>query len=215
MRLISKDEGDIGLNSPSVQFGARVTQVVSCRVAPKAAPGSTEHMDEAQVDTVKLFADGLTLVYHEARHVRFLIKAGHVSATGWEHVVSMPRDRVKAWRELQSVRQGARCSSTAREAARLFEERLGHTLEDLQLLYENPNWKDADAIGGHAWRRVTALVSALGDAIDQKDSTEIGRSCDGLLQARHNNGVLREKIRELDRTVGVTTDGWWHKAHED
>ncbi len=34
--LISRGEGDIGLNSPSVQFGARVTQMVSVGLQLKA-----------------------------------------------------------------------------------------------------------------------------------------------------------------------------------
>ncbi len=46
---------------------------------------------------------------------------------------------------------------------------------------------------------VTALVSALREAIDQQDRTAIGRAYSDLLKAKHNKGLVRAKILELIR----------------
>lgn len=170
---------------------------------------SKDGLKQVQIEPLKLFADGLTLVYHEARHVRFLIKHGHLSPTGWENLLSLPKNRVDAWNQLQSVRQAARSRSSAREATEVFQNRLGQSLEDLERLYANPNWKHARAVGRHAWRSVTAIVSSLGDAIARSDKLDIATGCASLLAASHNNGPLRQKILGLDRAVGATTDRWW------
>ncbi len=159
---------------------------------------------------MKLLTDGLSLLYHEGRHVRFLIKGGYLPPTGWEKLVSLPRNRVDAWKELQSVRQAARSRSSAREAVEIFQKRFGRSVEDLDTLYGNPNWKDAKAVGGHAWRCVTAVVCNLRAAIEHSDQREIRRGSASLLAARHNTGPLQCKIVELDQAVGSTTDPWWH-----
>ncbi len=168
-------------------------------------------MDRLHVDSLKLFVDGLTLVYHEARNVRFLIKDG-LPAVGWENLISLPRNRVEAWKELQSVRQAARSRSSARKAVEVFQERFRSSLNELELLYRNPKWKHASAYGGHAWRGVTAVVFTLGQAIDRSDQAAIDEACASLLTARHNNGTLRRKILELDHAVDATTDPWWQDA---
>jgi hypothetical protein len=147
--------------------------------------------------------------------VRFLIKAGHLATAGWEKLVSLPKNRVQAWRELQSVRQDARAKATAREAARVFEQRFGRSIEDLEKLYAYPHWKHAAAVGGHAWRGVTAVVLALGHAIDAGDPGAAAEQCATLLQAHHNNGPLRRKIIGLDDVVSVVTDAWWRQQHAD
>jgi hypothetical protein len=143
-------------------------------------------MTGPSVHPVTIFADGLALIYHEARRVRFLIKAGHLETAGWEKLVSLPKNRVPAWRELQSVRQRARTKVTAHEVARVFEQRFGRSIEDLEKLYAHPHWKHAAAVGGYAWRGVTAVVLALGHAIDAGDSAAAAAQRTALLQAHHN-----------------------------
>src|SRR2546426_3598538 len=85
-------------------------------------------MTESQVEPINLFSDVLTLVYHEARHVRFLIEAGYIMPEGWDRIVSLPRNRIEGWRTLQPVRQASRRKSTAFEVTRLFEKRFGQSL---------------------------------------------------------------------------------------
>src|SRR3989442_15115044 len=61
-----------------------------------------KRMQEAKADLMELLADGLALVYHEARNVRFLIRASVIPATGWEKLVALPTNRVDAWKKIQS-----------------------------------------------------------------------------------------------------------------
>ena len=167
-------------------------------------------MSEADRKPLNLFADGLALVYHEARNVRHLFQKSDIPSAEWARLVSsLPKNRIDAWKQLQTVRQAARSSATAHDAARLFASRLGKSLNDLEVLYQDPNWKHAKAWGGHAWRDVTAIVANLGQAIDQCNLGRITAACAELLQAHHNNGPIRQKIVELDSAVGVTTDVWW------
>jgi hypothetical protein len=55
---------------------------------------------ETESSAVSLLADGLALVYHEGRHVRHLVRAGRVDPGGWEVLLSLPTNRVDAWREV-------------------------------------------------------------------------------------------------------------------
>lgn len=166
---------------------------------------------EGSAGVISLLSDGLALVYHEARHVRFLIRARHRPGAGWEQLVSLPRNRVEAWRAIWPVRESAARRPHAGDAARLFEERFGRSLEDLQVLYADPHWKHATAVGGHAWRDVASSVIALRDAIDQAPPGVVDPACARLLGARHNNGLVRDKIVELDHAVGIATNSWWRE----
>jgi protein-tyrosine-phosphatase len=168
-------------------------------------------MQLSVTEEVKLLADGLALVYHEARHVRHLVKPGHLSSTGWERLSSLPRNRVEAWQAIQAVREAAAKAQAAGEATGCFEHQFARNLADLDGLYANDHWKDAKTVGGHAWRRVTAAVAALRDAIECGDVSEITSAAHSLVRARHNNGAVRDKIVELDAAVGVQTGSWWHQ----
>jgi len=156
-----------------------------------------------------LLVDGLTLVYHEARHVRFLIEKGYLPSEGWEQLVSLPRNRVEAWRQLQPIRKAALGASTTAHAAALFERKLRRSVEQLANLYDNSHWKHAAAVGGHAWRGVTARVLELGQAIETQDAALVIRACDALVGARHNNGLIRDKLLDLDQAISVVSDGSW------
>jgi hypothetical protein len=159
-----------------------------------------------------LFADGLTLVYHEARHVRFLIRDAHIAGPEWDNLVRLPKNRIAAWKGLQSLRQVTAGKSNALQASEIFRNHFRRDLHDLERLYANPHWKHAGGVGGHAWRKVTDLVSRLGEAIDHCDPSEIEAACAQLLQASHNNGRLCEKIIDLDGAIGIVTDESWHAA---
>ena len=162
------------------------------------------------MDAVKLLADGLALVYHEARHVRHLVKAGHLSATGWERLLRLPTNRVEVWQAVQAVRADAARRQIAAEATGCFERRFAKSLADLENLYANDHSRHARAVGGHAWRRVTAAVVVLRDAIEHDDGKEIASAAHALVRVRHNNGNVRDKITGLDAEVGTQTGLWWH-----
>jgi hypothetical protein len=171
---------------------------------------------DSQLEPIKLLADGLSLVYHEARNVRHLIEKGYILPAEWQRLLSsLSKDRINAWRQLQSVRHAARQCSTAHDATAVFIKRFGKNLSDLDILYQNPNWKHAKAWGGHAWRHVTSFVVNLARAIERGEVTAIMDACTNLLRAQHNNnGPLREKIVELDAVIGVSTDAWWLQPEE-
>lgn len=120
----------------------------------------TEQEREGNAEPIILLADGLAPMYHEARHVRFLISAGHLPGAGWEQLVSLPKNRVEAWRVIRPVRESAASQPRAPDAARLLAVRFRKTPEDLHLLYADPHWKHASAVGGHAWRDVASSVIA-------------------------------------------------------
>ncbi len=160
-------------------------------------------------DAVHLLADGLALVYHEARHVRRLVRAGHLSGNGWERLRALPANRVEAWQAVPAVREDAAKRQTAVEAVGCFERRFAKNLAELEGLYANDYWRHARAIGGHAWRRVTAAVGVLRDAIENGDGKGIASAAHALVRARHNNGNLRDKVTGLDAEVGTQTGLWW------
>ncbi len=80
------------------------------------------------------------------------------------------------------------------------------------MLYAEPHWKHANAVGGHAWRDVVSSVIALRDAIDQGQASMIDTACDRLLTARHNNGLVRDKIVELNNAIGAATSRRWNES---
>lgn len=170
---------------------------------------SSVHAEE-DTRSAGLLADGLALVYHEGRNVRHLVRAGHVDSRGWEVLLSLPTNRVEAWRAILGLRLKASAApNRGNRAARVFEQHFRKTLEDLEALYENEHWKHAAAVGGHAWRVVTSAVLRLRDALVSEDRLRVGEAANSLVAARHNNGYVRHKIRELDRAVGHQTGTWW------
>lgn len=206
----------------AVLAAGRAAQLVAIRHTERAsgrALGLTAGMRKdrqtivglSRTDAMKLLADGLALVYHEARHVRHLVKAGHLSPAGWERLLSLPTNRVEAWRAVQTARKGAAGAPTASKAAGQFEQRFAKSLANLQDLYANEHWKHAATVGGHAWRGVTASVGALRAAIEGGDVSEIEGAAQSVLTARHNNGRLRDKIGGLDAAVGIQTGQWWQQ----
>jgi hypothetical protein len=145
------------------------------------------------------FVSYLCLVYHEARNVRWLIKAGHRESSRYRLLVdSLPADRIQAWSLLQSLRQTAVQTESARTASGVFEQRFGVSLEELVDLYEDQHWKHAPLYGGSAWAPVTRAVIDLQQALDASD---LPRSRELLLSIpamNHNNGQVGEKLHELD-----------------
>lgn len=169
----------------------------------------TRIMVTAMIDSVKLLADGLALVYHEARHARHLVKAGYLVPAGWERLLYLPTNKVMAWQAVQVVREDAANALTGDKAISLFEQHFDKSLANLSDLYENEHWKHASAVGGHAWCSVTTAVSGLAKAIKRGNISEIEGTTHSLLIARHNNGTIRDKIAELDIAIGVQTGPWW------
>ena len=92
----------------------------------------------------------VALVYHEARNVRHLVSNGYLPRDGWDRLISLPRSREEAWRDIQPLIAKAAKASGAAKALDLFRRRLGVSLEDLVGLYCNSSWRNAPDYGGSA-----------------------------------------------------------------
>jgi predicted protein tyrosine phosphatase len=195
--------------------GASVSDAITKvrELRPHAVETSAQEIrlgEFAMAEAVELLVDALALVYHEARNVRHLVHAHAIAATGWEKVVAFPKNRVDAWKHIQSLRMAARRKCTAKEAAMCFEECFGRSLVDLRTLFADPTWKHAKGYGGNAWRGVTSLVLNLQGAITQGEDGAIQDARRQLIAANHNNGTLRDKIVNSDRAVDARTADWWN-----
>ncbi|MBI3974910.1 MAG: hypothetical protein HY334_00790 [Armatimonadetes bacterium] len=152
-------------------------------------------------DRLARLADYVTLVYHEARNVRHLIRARAVEPEQWKYLVALPVNRHEAWQALQEVRVQARRVKSTAALLRVFERRFRVSLAQLVALYGQEAWRDAP-YGGNAWETVAGLVGQLASCL------EAGRlsAADGLLEAlsiaRHNTGAVRDKLSQLDRGLG-------------
>ncbi len=147
-----------------------------------------------------LLVDYAAVVYHEARNVRHLIKERAVEPESWKYLVALPVNRNKAWEALQDIRSEARKAETVRAALLPFERRFKVTLEQLQVLYDNPAWRNA-AYGGNAWKAISKLVWRLAVALEKGQSDEVSGLLEMLYQARHNTGSVATKLRQLDETL--------------
>jgi len=104
-----------------------------------------------------LLVDYTALVYHEARNVRHLIQQQTIEPESWKYLVALPVNREKAWKEQQSICSEAQKAETVRATLLPFERRFKVTLDQLQVLYDHPAWRNA-AYGGNAWKKITELV---------------------------------------------------------
>lgn len=145
-------------------------------------------------------ADYLTLVYHEARNVRHLIHGGFIEAAPWRSLISLPVNREKAWRELQDTRAKARKAQTPREALSLFERRFNISLQQLIELYGHNAWRGG-AYGGNAWSGIAQLVRDFSEYLESGRIVEAQDILARLALARHNTGLISEKLHRLDRIL--------------
>lgn len=152
------------------------------------------------MNTYHELIDYVALVYHEARNVRHLIRKRAVEPESWKCLRGLPVNRNKAWKALQDIRSEAQKAGTVRAALLPFKRGFKVTLEQLQGLYDNPAWRDAD-YGGNAWKAITELVRRLAVALENGQSDEVSGLLAMLSQAQHNNGSLTTKLRQLDEAL--------------
>jgi hypothetical protein len=153
-----------------------------------------------QHEHIRLLVDYTTLIYHEARNVRHLIKAKAVVVGEWSKLVMLPVNKLEAWKALQVTRSEAKLANSVRAAQLPFEKRFGVNLDQLQMLYENPGWRNA-SYGGNAWQSITALVRGLANALEQDRPDEVVALLAALSQARHNTGTVSSKLSKLDEAL--------------
>src|SRR5579859_609319 len=141
------------------------------------------------------------LVYHEARNVRHLIRAGVVEPQEWKYLVALPVNREAAWQALQDARAQARQANDATGVLEVFELRFRVSLTQLVELYGNQAWR-SQPYGGNAWKRIAELVRKLAACLDAGRLSEAEGLLDALRTVRHNTGTLVDKLSRLDRARG-------------
>ena len=122
-------------------------------------------MTEDELDPLKLYVDGLSLVYHEARNARWLVRKGYLDRDDWIWVLNLPNKREEAWRAIQTQRQLGREGTSVADASRHFESQFAKSLPQLNDLYRNVHWRHAKGYGGHAWINIADLVARLGSRL--------------------------------------------------
>lgn len=155
-------------------------------------------MESTQSSALPALADYTALVYHEARNVRHLIKAGCVFGAPWSPLTNLSTNRDMAWQQIQPTRKQARSLAKPSAVLDAFQARFGASLEELLVMYQNANWKHAKAYGGNAWAAITQHVISLADAISRSDHVAIESLLSKLAAASHNTGARADKLRNLD-----------------
>jgi|TARA_B100001971_G_C17896781_1_gene385900 hypothetical protein len=113
----------------------------------------------------------------------------------------LDKDRFDAWEQLQDIRLEAKKAETARDSLLPFERCFKVTIEQLIVLYDNPNWRHSVAYGGNAWKEITKQVLCLVDAMEKDQSDEVSELLEKLSEAEHNNGSVKDKLNDLDNSL--------------
>jgi len=150
--------------------------------------------------------DLVTLVYHEGRNVRHLIRAGAIDPADWKYLVALPTKRDDAWAGLQDARRAARAEASVSGALHQFESRFHVTLDHLEELYGHAAWRNSNC-GGNAWLGITKSVRRFADCLDRSLDAEAAEAHQSLGSARHNTGSVAEKLDRLDRTLSAKPAG--------
>src|SRR5947207_15287829 len=95
-------------------------------------------------------ADYVTLVYHEARYVRDLIRDHAVERNPWKCLEALPSDRNEDWEALQDLRSEACKADNVGGVLLPFERQFTVTLEKLEDLYDHPGWRERRGYRGNA-----------------------------------------------------------------
>jgi hypothetical protein len=170
-------------------------------------PGLRGYGDDSRLvvaavsDANESFADFLALLYHEARNVRHLIRAGRASASAYAPLTTgLPTNRYEAWRTIQDARSNARQAGTAVACAEIFEQSFRLSLRDLIILFENDGWKHS-ARGGNQWATIATAVTELYHALEGGDADRTNRLVSAITEIRHNTGIVRDKLLDLDMSL--------------
>jgi hypothetical protein len=164
-----------------------VTDVIS-----KLEPGTCSDL--------KALCDLVTLIYHEARNVRHLLRQQILFEHEWRFLVSLPTKREDAWRRLSAIRDEAYKQSSVDGIFNIYERHFHVSLSDLREMFGNDNWRHAKSYGGNAWAGIADFGIKLGQAIRQRDASETEHLLGELSKLKHNNGFLLDKLTDLENS---------------
>lgn len=149
-------------------------------------------------DIIVQFADLVTLLYHEGRNVRHLVKKDHpIDPKFLSLRDGLATNRCQAWKQIQPLRLQTSKARSGKEVEFIFKQQFNLTLDDLVVLYTHPNWKGT-LYGGNAWLPIAHKVKEVRDLLDSGREDEAGCLMDLILEMFHNTGKVSEKLRNLD-----------------
>lgn len=149
--------------------------------------------------TFGTFCDALALVYHESRNVRHLVRGEYLDSDPWQYLVSLPRSRDAAWREVAPLRDEAKASGSVDSALKVFEVRFRVSLTAAAEMLADENWRHAKFYGGNAWARISQLTISLARALAANEAESTDEVASKLMDSQHNTGSVRDKLSSLDR----------------
>lgn len=149
-------------------------------------------------DIILAFADLVTLLYHEGRNVRHLVKKSHpIDPKFLSLRDQLPTNRCQAWKQIQPLRLEAGKARSHKTIELIFEQRFKLTLDDLVVLYAHPNWRGTP-YGGNAWLPIARKVKEVRDLLDSGRNDEANCLMSLILEMSHNTGKVREKLKRLE-----------------
>lgn len=154
----------------------------------------------SDVSLLDELTDLVTLIYHEARNVRHLVRAKAVEAVEWKYLIALPTNRDEAWVEMQVVRRSARLAATAAGVLSQFERRFSISLAGLERLFSHSAWRGSSR-GGNAWLEIASLARKFADEIDRGLHEEAAATRKCIQAARHNTGTIASKLSRLDESL--------------
>lgn len=165
--------------------------------------GLTHNHEEIQIEILAAVIDLVCLVYHEARNVRHPIKKGlEKDSSKYARLISLPRNRIDAWNQMERVRNEALKGRSILRAIKIFENEYGVSLDDLVNLFYQPFWKDS-LYGGNKWGPICSEIAILVIKAIQKKENDIVANIMLIHSMRHNTGSVAEKIKELNQAINA------------
>lgn len=141
----------------------------------------------------------VALIYHESRNVRHLVNQNLLVREPWRYVISLPTNPDDAWREIARLRDKALKATSVDSALLVFESRFHVSLSDLKDMFANENWRHAKLYGGNAWESIVNLAVQLVDLLRSNNVVLAQKIETQLKNARHNTGLVYEKIVRLEK----------------
>jgi hypothetical protein len=149
---------------------------------------------------IRQFASYVALLYHEARNVRHLVLGGVVKVDRYRKLISLPKNKEEAWKQLQSVRLRAEEASSAEEVSEIFQKHFSLTLREIVELSENRHWR-GHLYGGNRWSAIGRVVIELKEAIDTNSSEDFAKLLTKLEGMQHNTGIVGDKLKFLEQAL--------------
>lgn len=129
-----------------------------------------------------VLADIVCLIYHEARNIRWPIRAGKlVPSPQFEKLLQLPDNSREAWRQMRRAREVASNAQSAVAVAGIFEAQYGIRLEDVYRMFEQPIWKHS-ARGGNVWARIAQKLLSLLEEWAHSEPSSLQPHAEILLQ---------------------------------